>query len=319
MLAASGALWLASLGWLVGTWALAFLQPFRRRTASSPAVLPPVSIIVPTSAFESARSKADRRATIASLLELETGEAEIVVCVDRGKELADQISGDRVRVIGAAEPSSANAKVDAMASGVQAARHDLLLFSDDDVRLDRQHLARLAAQAGHDIGLVSAAAIGTAPENLWGELELAFMNNQFARLHLAGDFLGMGGVLGKSILVRRADLARVGGVFRRWLSCRRKYIPATFACEALFCAPVACLAGAVAFGAMAFPPAAGAAVTAATWCAIDCLFILANRWHFGPLTPLAWLVRELIFLPLWTAALFARTVRWHGRLVPVVD
>src|SRR5439155_27302446 len=99
-----------------------------------------------------------------------------------------------------------------MAGGVAAARHDLLLFSDDDVRLDRRHLARLLAQRSRDVGLVSAAAIGTAPENLWGELELAFMNNQFARLHLAGDFLGMGGVLGKSILVRRADLARAGGV-----------------------------------------------------------------------------------------------------------
>jgi ceramide glucosyltransferase len=105
---------------------------------------------------------------------------------------------------------------------------------------------------------------------------------------------------------------------RRWLSCRRKYIPATYACEALFCAPIACLAGAAAFGALALPPAAGAAATAAIWCAIDCLFILANRWHFGPLTPLAWLVRELIFLPLWTAALFARTVNWYGRRVPVV-
>jgi hypothetical protein len=191
------------------------------------------------------------------------------------------------------------------------------------------------------------------------------MNGQFARLHLAGDFLGMGGVLGKSILVRRADLARAGGVLptgrdccedaaltrnfaaiglrtvlgdrpvrqpigrigfsevwgrhRRWLSCRRKYIPATFACEALFSAPVACVAGAASFGALALPPFAGAAATAAIWCAIDCLFILANRWHFGPLTPLAWLVRELIFLPLWISALFARTVRWHGRLVPVVD
>jgi len=30
-------------------------------------------------------------------------------------------------------------------------------------------------------------------------------------------------------------------------------------------------------------------------------------------------VRELIFLPLWAAALFARTVNWYGRLVPVVD
>src|SRR5262249_14997194 len=108
---------------------------------------------------------------------------------------------------------------DAMASGVAEARHDLLLFSDDDVRLDRSHLARLAAQWGRDVGLVSAAAVGTDPENLWGELELAFMNCQVARLHLAGRFLGLGGVLGKSILVRRADLERAGGVLPTGRDC----------------------------------------------------------------------------------------------------
>jgi hypothetical protein len=100
---------------------------------------------------------------------------------------------------------------------------------------------------------------------------------------------------------------------RRWLSCRRKYIPATFACEALFCAPVACLAGGVVAGAI------GALASAALWCVIDCLFVLVKRWHFGPLTPLAWLVREAIFLPLWLSALGARTVTWYGRQVPVVD
>jgi len=372
VLAGAGALWVASLGWLAGTACLALLQPLRRRAAASPVELPPVSIVVPTSAVESARSRADRMAALASLLALEAPQSEIVVCIDRGEprgalaeELRQAFPAHRVRVVVATGQTSANAKVDAMAGGVEAARHDLVLFSDDDVLVDRQHLMRLAAQLVGDVGLVSAAAIGSAPENLWGELEIAFMNSQFARLHLAGDFLGLGGVLGKSILVRRADLARAGGLLptgrdccedaaltrnfaacglrtvlgdrpvrqpigrqsfievwrrhRRWLSCRRKYIPATFACEALFSAPIACLAGAVACAGVGCAPLTGALATAVLWCAIDCVFILANRWHFGLLTPLAWLVRELIFLPLWTSALFARTVQWHGRRVPVVD
>jgi ceramide glucosyltransferase len=368
--AGAGVLWLISLAWLVATAGLALLQPVRRRIAPSPVQIPPVSIVVSTSAVESARSKADRSCALASLLELETRESEIVVCIDRGEphgqgveELRQAFPPDRVRVIVAGGQSSANAKVDAMESGAQAARYDFVLFSDDDVLVDHRHLARLVAQYGRNVGLVSAAAVGVAPENLWGELELAFMNGQFARLHLSGDFLGCGGVLGKSILVRRADLVRAGGLLplgrdccedaaltqtfaacgmrtvlgdlpvrqpvgspsfievwrrhHRWLSCRRKYIPRTFACEALFSAPVACLAGAVACGGLALPPAAGVAATAAIWCAIDCLFILVNRWHFSPLTPIAWLVREAIFLPLWTSALFARTVNWYGRRVPV--
>src|SRR5262249_10150840 len=158
--------------------------PLRRRAAPSPFPLPPASIVVPTSAAENARTKADRLATIRSLLELDAPESEIVVCVDRGEKAAAVASNERVRLVVAGDQSSANAKVDAMAAGAKAARHDLLLFSDDDVRLDRRHFARLLAQVRGDAGLVSAAAVGTAPENLWGELELWFMNGQFARLHL---------------------------------------------------------------------------------------------------------------------------------------
>ncbi len=363
----AAALWAVSLGWLAGTWSFALLQPLRRGAAPSPAQLPPVSIIVPTSAMENARTRADRLAAISSLLEVEAPASEIVVCIDRGEpsaELREAFPTDRVRMVATGAQSGTNAKVDALASGVRAARHDFVLFSDDNVLLDRHHLARLLAQWGGDVGLVSAAAIGTAPANLWGELDLSLMNSQFARLHLAGDFLGQGGAMGKSILLRRTDLERAGGLsatgrdccedatltrnlaacglravlgdrpvrqpvgrrrfsevwrrHRRWLSCRRKYIPATFACEALLSAPVACVAGAVACAGVGCAPLIGALVTAALWCAIDCLFILANRWHFGPLTPLAWLVRELIFLPIWASALFARTVEWHGRRVPVV-
>src|SRR6266851_3674912 len=120
LVAGAGALWLTSLGWLVGTWSLALLQPIRRRRARSPAPLPPVSIIMPTSAVEDAGTRAGRLATLGSLLEVEAGESEIVVCVDRGEPpvvLAEELAArsDRVRVIGAGEPSSANAKVDAMA------------------------------------------------------------------------------------------------------------------------------------------------------------------------------------------------------------
>lgn len=357
----AGALWLVSLGWLVGTWTLALLQPLRRRAAPAPVTLPPVSIIVPTSAVESDRSNADRLATLSSLLALETGECEIVVCVDRGQpsaELRAALPASDVRVVAAGEDRGPNAKVDALAAGVRAARNDFLLFCDDNVLVDRHHLERMLAQWGGDIGLVSAAAIGTAPGNLWGEVDVLLMNSQFARLHLAGDFLGQGGAMGKSILLRRADLERAGGLsltgrdccedatltrnltaggkravladrpvrqpigkrefievwrrHRRWLSCRRKYVTASFVCEAVFSAPVACVAGAVAFG-----PVAGALGSAALWCGVDCLFAAAKRWHVGPLTPFAWLMREAIFLPLWTSALFARTVSWHGRRVPV--
>jgi len=78
VVAGAGMLWLVSLGWLVATWTLAFLQPLRRRAAPSPSPLPPVSIVVPTSAVESARTKATRLATLQSLLEVEAPGSEIL-------------------------------------------------------------------------------------------------------------------------------------------------------------------------------------------------------------------------------------------------
>jgi hypothetical protein len=233
------------------------------------------------------------------------------------------------------------------------------------VLLDPQHMLRLVAQQRPGVGLVSASAVGVQPANLWGELELSFMNGQFGRLHLAGDFLGCGGVLGKSILLRRSDIVRGGGLYRtgidccedaaltqnfaasglrtvlgdrpvlqpvgrqrfmdvwrrhqRWLSCRRKYIPATFVCEALFSTPVTCLAGATVFDQLDLPPVLGAAATAVIWGIMDSLFVLSGRSGYTARTPLAWLIREGIFLPMWVSAMFARTVQWHGRRVPVVS
>jgi len=363
-------LWTASLCWLVGTTGFALLQPLKRRSPRHAPQLPAVSIIVPTSIVDDARSAADRRAALASLLALDYPSYEVLVCIDRGSddgrlagELRRTFPPDRIRVLVAADQSSASAKVDAMASGAAAARHDVLLFCDDDVQLDPRHLTRLVAQQASGVGMVSAAAIGIRPENLWGELELAFMNGQFARMHLTSDFLGIGGALGKSMLLTRTDIERAGGLLRtggdccedaaltqnlgavglrtvlgdlpvrqpiglqrfgdvwrrhrRWLSCRRKYIPASFAAEALFSAPVASLAGAVACRGLALDPVAGAVATAGLWCAIDSLLIVLSRWHWSPLTPLAWLLREVLFLPLWASALFARTVLWYGRPVPV--
>lgn len=54
------------------------------------------------------------------------------------------------------------------------------------------------------------------------------------------------------------------------------------------------------------------------WCAIDSLLVLLTRWHWRPLPPLAWRLREVLFLPLWASLLFARTVIWCGRSVLAV-
>lgn len=370
LLIASSLLWVASLLWLLGSMTCALLQPGKRKPLRMISRSPPISVIVPTSAVDTPRSARDREEAMGSLLSLNYPNYEILLCVDRaeqGRELVTTLQRSyrdrRVLVMTTRHQSSPNAKIDAMEAATKEAQHELLLFSDDDVLVDCDHLSHLLQQLRDNVGLVSAAAVGIQPTNFWGYLELAFMNGQFARLHLAGDFVGFSGALGKTILVERAGLQRAGGllptgadccedaaltrnfkaaglkvalshipvrqpildqsfsdVWRRhvrWLGCRRKYLTVVFLCEGLFSTPVAVAAGAVVSSQYSWGAAVGAAGCVLAWCAADSLFTLLSGWHFGLRTPIAWLVREAIFLPMWASALVTRTVTWHGRRVPL--
>jgi ceramide glucosyltransferase len=363
--------WGSSFLWLMGTVAAALMQPRKRRVATAGSTATPVSIVVPTSSRDTQRTTLERDKAVASLLELCHPWYEIIVCVDRGD--ADGVLVARLKrsyahmlvtVASATEQLSANAKVDAMITGVDLARHNVVLFSDDDIEVDAGHLDRLLAHLDEGVGLVSAAAVGTEPTNFWGELELAFMNGQFARLHLAGDFLGFSGALGKAMMIRRQDLPRIGGLLnigldccedaalsrnvktsglrvavsdkpvlqpvgdqrfqdvfrrhRRWLSCRRKYLPVVFVAEAISSAAVASLTGGVVTAGIGLGATIGVLATLGLWAATDSGLSLLKRWPWRPHSILVWLVREIIFLPMWVSALLARTVTWHGRRVPVV-
>lgn len=363
-------LWFASLGWLLVTNACAILQPWKRRRPA-PRTTRPISIIVSSSASSDERAARDRDMAVASLLELQYPAFEVVISIDRGEqqsELLDELrqrhASTKVLLVVASRQASPNAKVDAMAAGAGHAQHQTLLFSDDDIIVDRTHLLRLTAQLRDEtIGLVSAAAFGTDPTNFWGDVEVAFMNGQFARLHLAGDFLGFSGALGKAILVGKDNLARAGGVYRigsdccedaalarnikavglkvalsdrpvlqpvgdqhfvdvwrrhrRWLSCRRRYLPVIFAFEGLFCVATSCLAGGVISAHLLDDAVPGIVGTLLLWCAMDLALRFLKGWHIGMLTPWAWAARELLFVPMWLSALWARTVIWYGRQVPV--
>jgi cellulose synthase/poly-beta-1,6-N-acetylglucosamine synthase-like glycosyltransferase len=103
---------------------------------------------------------------------------------------------------------------------------------------------------------------------------------------------------------------------RRWLSCRRKYLPLVFVAEALFSSIIAVVTGAFATDYLLGMPLLGVLGTLVLWCAADTVFAGVHG-YLTPATPAAWLLRELAFGPLWFSALFARTVTWYGRRVPV--
>ena len=106
-----------------------------------------------------------------------------------------------------------NPKVNQLLTLAREARHDLLVVSDSNVRVDRGYLAEIAGLlADEGVGLVTHPVVGV------GEARLGSL---FDHLHLAGAvapgviaakrLAGRDVVVGKSMALRRADLVRMGG------------------------------------------------------------------------------------------------------------
>lgn len=119
----------------------------------------------------------------------------------------------RFRVVVQQEEAGLNPKVNQLIGLARAARHDLLVISDSNVRVEAGYLTEIA-EAFRDpvVGLVTHPVAGAFERRL-GSL--------FDNLHLAGSVApGMVGaqrlagqdvVVGKSMALRRADLEALGG------------------------------------------------------------------------------------------------------------
>jgi ceramide glucosyltransferase len=107
-----------------------------------------------------------------------------------------------------------NPKVSNLAGALAAARHDLVLQSDANVRAQPDYLHRvvseLVAEDGH---LLSSMVVGVGEESLGASLH----NLQLSAFTAPGccfalKYFGIVCVIGKSMLVRRSDLEEVGGL-----------------------------------------------------------------------------------------------------------
>lgn len=120
---------------------------------------------------------------------------------------------ERMRVVVQRYDEGLNPKVNQLVGLARAARHDLLVVSDSNVRVRPDYLDGIAAAlADPGVGLVTHPIAGVGERRLGSVLE---------NLHLAGSvapgvvgaqvLAGRALVVGKSMALRRADLARLGG------------------------------------------------------------------------------------------------------------
>jgi ceramide glucosyltransferase len=176
---------------------------------------PPVSVVRPLCGVDNYAAE-----TLRSTFALDHPCYEILFCLARPDDPVLPL----VESLIAAHPSvaahllvgddrvSTNPKLNNVIKGWRAASHSWIVIADSNVLMPRDYIARLFASWRADTGLVASPPIGSHPQGFWAEVECAFLNTYQARWQYLVDSFGRGFAQGKTMLWRRADLERAGGI-----------------------------------------------------------------------------------------------------------
>jgi ceramide glucosyltransferase len=176
---------------------------------------PPVSVVRPLCGIDNYAAE-----TLRSTFELGYSCYEILFCVARAndavlplvKGLIAAHPNVTARVLIGDDRISTNPKLNNVLKGWRAASHSWIVIADSNVLMPHDYIQRLFASWRGDTGLVASPPIGSHPLGFWAEIECAFLNTYQARWQYIVDSFGMGFAQGKTMLWRRGDLERAGGI-----------------------------------------------------------------------------------------------------------
>jgi ceramide glucosyltransferase len=158
---------------------------------------------------------------LASFCRQDYPEYEILFAVDDGRDPAIPTIEKLIRdfpslpirlLVGSGTPGPNN-KVAKLCRLGHAARHELLVASDSDIRVKPDYLRRVVSPF-HDpsVGAVTCLYVGMTESNLWSELEDLNLTSDFLPSTLVARKLeGMNFALGATMAVTRSRLAEIGG------------------------------------------------------------------------------------------------------------
>lgn len=105
----------------------------------------------------------------------------------------------------------------------------------------------------------------------------------------------------------------------RWARLRRATFPHYFLPELLSGALAPLLAAGLAAGTMDLPVAGVVVPLATFWYACEAYLARHAGWHAGALSPLAWVMRDLMLPVLWVQAWLGNTFSWRGNDMSLAD
>lgn len=207
---------LASFATLLWQWALAIRFPPHRRGAA-PAFAPAVTILKPLKGCEP-----DTEMCLRSWLEVEypgplqylfgVARADDPVCALVSRLLSEYPHRD-ARLVICGERLGANAKVSTLIQLQREVRHEILVVSDADVKIEKDLPAQLVAPLRDpQVGLVNCLYALANPATLAMRWEAVAINADFWSQVLQSQSLGpLDYALGAVMAVRRRGLGEIGG------------------------------------------------------------------------------------------------------------
>jgi ceramide glucosyltransferase len=195
--------------------ALAMRRVARGRRQPGPRPPAGVSILRPVCGLEHRIE-----ATLASSFQIDHPTYEVIFCVAAAddpvvpivRRLIREHPEVSARLLVGGKGSGPNPKLGNLVKAWDVARYDWIVLSDSNVLIPPDYLDRLFASWTERCAFVCSPPVGIEVQGCAAELEAAFLNTFQARWQLAVDELGFGFVQGKTMLLRRSELAPEGGL-----------------------------------------------------------------------------------------------------------
>jgi ceramide glucosyltransferase len=207
----------ASLGIIYLVAAIVAVRRFAHTPRPVPVEYPAVTILKPvcgadTGLYENLRSFCTQsyRGTVQIVIgaHRETDPAVAIV-----RRLIADLPDTDITLVVDGTLSGSNFKISNLFNMMPAARHDVLVISDSDMRVEPDYLATVVAPlASVDVGMVTCLYTGRPTGGIWSALGSGFINYGFLPSVLVGRLIGAeDGCFGATMALRRETLQRVGG------------------------------------------------------------------------------------------------------------